>query len=64
MFKKFLKSKNKNTEIKEKTEKPSKKVLKEIKNKDQEPKEKVITQPPTNKMLTAEGWQRRQKKSS
>ncbi len=63
MFKKFLKSKNKTTAFKEKVKKPIKKIIKEINQKQKEPKETIVSQFSANKLLTAEGWLRRQKKS-
>jgi ribosomal protein L31E len=62
MFRKFLKSKLKRSTEKEKVEKAVKKV-KEEKPKEVQVKEKVKIQPVINKLLTAEGWLRRQKKS-
>lgn len=62
MFKKFLKSKKKKAEIKDKTEKSTKKI-KENKPKEPTIKEKILMQPSANKILTAEGWLRRQKKA-
>jgi hypothetical protein len=61
MFKKFLKSKNKTKSSKEIVEKPTKKILNE---KIKEKKELIFPQSPSNRFLTAEGWIRRQKKSS
>jgi len=53
MFKKFLKSKKKTKNIKKKATKSLKKIT----------KEKTIPKFSTSKILTAEGWFRRQKKS-
>lgn len=68
MFRKFLKSKLKKVTEEKKAEKPVKKIVKEEKTKEvikekEVVKEKVKLQPVINKLLTAEGWLRRQKKS-